>query len=216
MKRTTLLLVLAALGDQAWAQRRPAGAKPQREQQGAEQGAAAGNAGGAAPTGMVVAAPVDPKTYKIGVEDVLNIVVWKEPELSSTVNVRPDGMVTANLIGEVPVVGLTPDQLKDKLRVEFGKLVLNPVVQVIVRDVRSRKYYINGNVNRTGSFPLVVPTTVLEALTIAGGLAEFADKKNIVIMRGDKRLKFNYKDVIKGKNMAQNVYLENGDFIIVE
>ena len=83
-------------------------------------------------------------------------------------------------------------------------------------EVRSRKYYINGYVGRTGSFPLVVPTTVLEALTIAGGLSEYADKKNIVIMRGDKRFKFNFKDVIKGKNMSQNIYLENGDFIIVE
>jgi len=106
--------------------------------------------------------------------------------------------------------------LKEKLRVEFGKLVNSPIVQVIVREVRSRKYYINGYVGRTGSFPLVVPTTVLEALTIAGGLSEYADKKNIVIMRGDKRFKFNFKDVIKGKNMSQNIYLENGDFIIVE
>ena len=111
---------------------------------------------------------------------------------------------------------MTPDQLSEKLRAEFGKLVLNPIVQVVVREVRSRKYYINGNVSKTGAFPLVVPITVLEALTIAGGLNEWADKKNIIIMRGDKRLKFNYKDVIKGKNMSQNIFLENGDFVIVE
>lgn len=212
MSRTIIAVVAvaAACVPATFGQRRTPTPKPEQEQKGQPQ------IGGASPTGLVVAAPVDPKTFKIGVEDVLNIVVWKEPELSSTVNVRPDGMVTANLIGEVPVVGLTPDQLTEKLRVEFGKLVLNPVVQVIVREVRSRKFYINGNVNRTGLFPLVVPTTILEALTIAGGLAEFADKKNIIIMRGDKRLKFNYKDVIKGKNMSQNIYLENGDFIIVE
>ncbi len=168
------------------------------------------------PPGTVVAAPVDPKSYKIGAEDVLGIQVWKEPDLSSIVSVRPDGKITANLIGEVDVVGLTPDQLKDKLRADFAKLVNNPIVQVLVREVKSRKYYINGQVNRTGAFPLVVPTTVLEALTMAGGLSEYADKKGIIIMRGDKRLKFNYKDVIKGKNMSQNIYLENGDFIIVE
>ena len=207
MTRTILAVVVAVGIPAAFGQRPAPGAKPQPGQPPAD---------GTAPTGLVVAAPVDPKTYKIGVEDVLNIVVWKEPELSSMVNVRPDGMITANLIGEVPVVGLTPDQLKDKLRTEFGKLVLNPVVQVIVREVKSRKYYINGHVNRTGAFPLVVPITVLEALTMAGGLAEFADKKNIIIMRGDKRIKFNYKDVIKGKNMSQNIYMENGDFIIVE
>lgn len=166
--------------------------------------------------GPVVAAPVDPKTYKIGPEDVLLIDVWKEPDLSGLVQVRPDGRISPRLIPELEVAGLTPDVLAEKLRGEFGKMVLNPIVQVVVREVRSRKYYLNGNVSRSGAFPLVVPITVLEALTLAGGLSEWADKKNIIIMRGDKRFKFNYKDVIKGKNMSQNIYLENGDFVIVE
>jgi polysaccharide export outer membrane protein len=163
-----------------------------------------------------LAAPVDPKTYKIGAEDVLKVYVWREPELSGIVTVRPDGYVTIPLVGEVQVVGLTPLDLGDKLKGEYAKLVNNPVVGVEVMSVRSRKYYITGQVGRPGQFPLVVPVTVLEALTLAGGLNEFANKKDIVIMRGDKRLKFNWNDVIKGKKLEQNVYLENGDFVIVK
>jgi polysaccharide export outer membrane protein len=201
------LLILA--GTATTAQRRPGKQDPPEKKDQAVPETATGG-------GPVVAAPVDPKTFKIGPEDVLAIDVWKEPDLSGLVQVRPDGRISPRLIPEVEVAGLTPDQLSEKLRAEFGKLVLNPIVQVVVREVRSRKYYINGNVSKTGAFPLVVPITVLEALTIAGGLNEWADKKNIIIMRGDKRLKFNYKDVIKGKNMSQNIFLENGDFVIVE
>ena len=160
-------------------------------------------------------APVDPKTYKIGPEDVLQLIVWREADLGGTVGVRPDGMITVNLIGELQVNGLTPLELKEKLTHEYVKLVNNPVVTVHVLSVRSKKYYISGQVSRTGQFPLVVPITVLEALTMAGGPVEFANKKKIVIMRGDKRIYFNWKEVISGKNLQQNIYVENGDFIIV-
>jgi len=161
-------------------------------------------------------APVDPNAYKIGPEDVLAIIVWKEAELSSRVGVRPDGMITVNLIGEVQVNGLTPMELQARLKDEFGKIVINPIVQVQVLMVRSKKYYISGMVGRTGAFPLVVPTTVLEALTLAGGPTEFANKKKIVIMRGKERLFFNWDEVVKGKNLQQNIRLENGDFIHVK
>jgi polysaccharide export outer membrane protein len=161
-------------------------------------------------------APVDPKTYKIGAEDVLRITVWREPELSGTVGVRPDGMVTVNLVGEVQVNGLTPMELAARLKEEFGKLVNNPVVSVEVHQVKSKKYYVTGGVGRAGQYPLVVPTTVLEALTLAGGPSEWANKKRITILRGTKRFYFNWNDVIKGKNLQQNIYLENGDFIVVK
>jgi polysaccharide biosynthesis/export protein len=84
-----------------------------------------------------------------------------------------------------------------------------------VQSVQSKKYYLAGEVNRSGSFPLVVPTTVLEAINAAGGFKEFANKGKIAILRGDQRLKFNYNEVVKGKNLKQNIYLENGDHIIV-
>ena len=161
-------------------------------------------------------AAVDPKTYKVGPEDVLGIQVWKEGELSGSVVVRPDGMITVPLVGEIQVNNLTPREIEDRLKEQFAKVVNNPVVTVVVQTVRSKKYYIQGQVGRSGVFQLVVPITILEALTLAGGPSEFANKKNIVIMRGDKRIKFNWNDVIKGKNLSQNIYVENGDFIIVK
>lgn len=159
----------------------------------------------------------DPKSFKIGPEDVIDVRVWKEPELSGSFVVRPDGKITLNLVGEVAIAGLTPMEVQQKLTTEFGKVLNSPVVSVQMRAIRSSKYYITGNVNRTGMFPLVVKTTVLEAITLAGGLGEWANKKNIIILRGGKdRIKFNYSDVIKGKKVEQNIDLQNGDFIIVE
>jgi len=162
-----------------------------------------------------VAAPVDPKTYKIGPEDVLLIRVWREPELSGAVAVRPDGMVTVPLVGDIQVNGLSPEGLGARLKDEFARFVNNPIVQVYVQSVRSKKYYVSGQIARTGEFPLIVPTTVLEALAKAGNFTDFANRKKIVVIRGDKRFIFNYNDVIKGKKTEQNIYLENGDFIIV-
>ncbi len=161
------------------------------------------------------AAPVDPKTYKIGPEDQLSIRVWREPEVSGAVIVRPDGRISMPLIGEVEAGGRTPEQLREALIEKFSEFLTRPEVLVQVTAVRSKKYYITGQVNRTGAFPLVVPTTVLEALSGAGGFQQWANKKKIVILRGDERLKFNYNDVIKGKDLDQNILLENGDHIIV-
>jgi len=158
----------------------------------------------------------DPKTFKIGPEDVIGVQVWKEPELSGAFVVRPDGKITLNLVGEVDIAGLTPMEVQQKLTAEFGKVLNTPVVSVSMRAIRSSKYYITGNVSKTGMFPLVVKTTVLEAITLAGGLGEWANKKKIVILRGKERLFFNYNEVIKGKKLEQNIDLQNGDFIIVE
>lgn len=166
--------------------------------------------------GEVTGALADPKSFKIGAEDVIGVRVWKEPELSGDFVVRPDGKITLNLVGEVEVAGLTPMEVQQKLTGEFGKVLNNPVVSVQMRAIRSSKYYITGNVGRTGMFPLVVKTTVLEALTLAGGLGEWANKKKIVILRGKERLFFNYNEVIKGKKLEQNIEVQNGDFIIVD
>ncbi|MEP7364613.1 MAG: polysaccharide biosynthesis/export family protein [Acidobacteriota bacterium] len=164
----------------------------------------------------VTGALADPKTFKIGAEDVIAVNVWKEPELSGQFVVRPDGKITLNLVGEVDIAGLTPMEVQQRLTTEFGKVLNTPVVSVQMRTIRSSKYYITGNANRTGMFPLVVKTTVLEALTLAGGLGEWANKKKIVILRGKERLFFNYNQVIKGKKLEQNIEVQNGDFIIVE
>lgn len=162
------------------------------------------------------AAPVDPSTYRIGPEDVLQIRVWRENELSGQFVVRPDGRITLPLAGELTVNELTPAEVQQKVADLYGKFVNKPEVSVSLARVGSKKYYLVGMVLRTGTFPLVVPTTVLEAINSAGGFQEFANKKKIVILRGNERLKFNYEEVIKGKNMAQNIQIQNGDHIIVQ
>lgn len=159
-------------------------------------------------------APVDPKTYKIGVEDVLNIRVWREAELSGNVVVRPDGRITLPLAGEIEAVGLTPELLAARIAEALSKFLTKPEVIVSVASVRSKRYYISGNVLRSGPVPLVTPTTVLQALSSAG-MGQWAKRNKIVIMRGTERIKFNYNEVIKGKKLEQNIFLQDGDHIFV-
>jgi polysaccharide biosynthesis/export protein len=160
-------------------------------------------------------APVDPKSYKIGPEDVILVRVWREAELTGLYLVRPDGKITMPLIGDILASGLTPENLATQITEGLGKIMVKPDVTVSVQQVNSKKYYITGEVNKTGQFPLVLPVTILEALSQAGGLREFGNGKKIVILRGAERLKFNYNEVIKGKNLQQNIMLQNGDHIIV-
>jgi polysaccharide biosynthesis/export protein len=161
-------------------------------------------------------APVDPRTYVIGAEDILVVRVWREPELSGPVGVRPDGKFTLPLVGEIQAAGQTPLEVSAALHEALLEYMKQPRVDVQVQTVNSRKYYITGQVNRSGAFPLVVPTTVMQALTQAGGFQEFANKKKVLILRGDERLTFNYNDFVKGKNHEQNITLKPGDHIVVE
>ena len=167
------------------------------------------------PSGEMPAAPVDPKSYLIGPEDIIEVRVWREPEVSAVVQVRPDGKIALPLINDVEAAGLTPEKLKENLVQALSKYYNKPEVFVVIRAVQSKKYHIVGEVNRTGTFPLVVPITILEALTNAGGFREFANPKKVTILRNGKILKFNYSDVIKGKNMEQNIPIEHGDYIVV-
>jgi polysaccharide export outer membrane protein len=162
-----------------------------------------------------VGAAVDPNKYLIGPEDILFIKVWRENDFTLPVAVRPDGKITMPLIGEIQAADKTPMQLTKTLTELLTKYINNPDVTVFVTDVRSKKYFIIGEVNRAGPFPLVTPTTVLEALGNAGGFREFANTKKIKILRGDKVFNFNYNDVTRAKHLEQNIYLENGDKIIV-
>lgn len=167
---------------------------------------------GAAPEKV---APIDPKTYVIGPEDVLMIRVWREPELSGQIPVRPDGKISIQLVGEVQASGLTPEQLTNSIAEGLAKYMTRPEVSVSVVSVLSKKYYISGEVQRPGAYPLLVPTTVLQALVNAGGFRDFANTKKITILRGTKRFNFNYKEVLKGKKQEQNILIENGDQIII-
>jgi polysaccharide biosynthesis/export protein len=168
------------------------------------------------PTAHAAGAPtLDTKTYIIGAEDVLYIKVWNEPQLTSAYTVRPDGRISMPLIGEVQAATLTPVALGAAITKSLSEFINHPDVSVSIQQVNSKKYFIMGEVQRTGSFPLVVPTTVMEALVNAGGFKDFAKKKDIVIIRGSQRFKFNYNDVYKGKKREQDIQLEAGDQIIV-
>jgi len=162
-----------------------------------------------------VSAAVDPHKYEIGAEDVLFIKVWREPDFTFAVSVRPDGKITIPLIGEVTAAGVTPSDLTKNLTTLLAGYINHPDVSVFVTEVRSKKYYIDGEVNRPGSFPLVTRTTVLEALSHAGGFRDFANTKKIRILRGDKVYYFNFNEVTKGKHLDKNIPVENGDHIIV-
>lgn len=171
------------------------------------------------PLSKALAAQPTPAEYVIGEQDVLSVVVWKERELSATVVVRPDGNITLPLINEIKVVGLTPTQLQALLTEKFKPFLNIPQVTVEVVQINSRKAYLIGEVGRTGTFPLNSSTTVLQIIAQAGGLRDFAKRKDIYILRNQNgkqvRYRFNYDEVIRGKNTQQNIVLQPGDMVVV-
>ncbi|MFI5073021.1 MAG: polysaccharide biosynthesis/export family protein [Terriglobales bacterium] len=163
---------------------------------------------------------VDGKTYVIGENDVLEIDVWKEKEISRTVPVRPDGQISLPLVGEVQASGLTPMQLQDDLTHRLKAYIENPEVTVIVNDPRSHQFNVVGEVMRPGSYPLSQAMTVLDAIAQAGGFKDFAKETKVYVLRpmpgGIRvRIPFNYKQVIKGRDLQENVALKPGDTIVV-
>ena len=165
-------------------------------------------------------APVTlPTDYVIGVEDVLNVVFWREKDLSAEVVVRPDGKISLPMLNDVPAVGLTPEQLAANVAKAATKYVRDPGATVIVKEVRSRKVYVIGQVTKPGAFVLGSEMNVLQAIAQAGGFLEDAKKGDIVIVRiengAEKRFKFDYNEVVRGKNTQQNIKLLSGDTILV-
>jgi polysaccharide export outer membrane protein len=162
---------------------------------------------------------IPPPDYVIGAEDVLEVIVWREKDLSAEVMVRPDGLVSLPLLNDVQAGGLTPEQFRLRVTTAVGKFVEAPSVTVIVKTINSRKVFVMGEVVKPGTYPLTAPTTVLQLLGAAGGPTAFADSKDISIVRtiGEKtvRLPFNYKEVARGRKMEQNVMLRPGDTVII-
>ena len=160
-----------------------------------------------------------PPEYVIGPEDILGINFWREAEMTGDVTVRPDGRVTLPLLGEINAAGLTPDALRQRITEAANKLFEDPSVTVTVRQINSRKVYITGNVTTPGAHALTGERTVLQVIALAGGLTEFADRKNISVVRieGGKQqiFKVNYNEVSKGKHLEQNIVLKPGDTIVV-
>jgi len=172
---------------------------------------------------QVVDAPVSKPhddSFVIGANDVLAINVWKEPDVSRSVPVRSDGKISLPLAGEVQAAGVTPLKLEQDIAGKLQNYISEPEVTVIVQQINSQKFNILGMVNRPGSYSLSNSSTVLDAVAVAGGFRDFAKQKSIYVLRQNpdgthSRVPFNYKDVVKGKNSAQNVKLQPNDTIVI-
>jgi polysaccharide biosynthesis/export protein len=163
--------------------------------------------------------PPDSDKYLIGPEDVLFIQVWKEDQLSQAVMVRADGKISLPLIDEIQAAGLTPLRLKEVLTQKFKQFVETPIVTVMVRDAKSFKVYIGGQVAKPGVYTLVEEITFLQLVPMAGGFTEWANQRKILLVRKEggkeKRITINYKKIISGEDLSNNVVLKPGDTIIV-
>lgn len=158
--------------------------------------------------------------YVIGRGDLLSVSVWKDVELSRTMPVRPDGRISLPLIGEIQAAGLTTPQLQQAILLRLNSYMSNPQVNVIVQEIRSRSFNVVGKVNKPGAFELTTPKTVLDAIAQAGGFQDFARVTKVYVLRHTTdghttTLPFNYRKVIKGKALDQNVVLQPGDTIVV-
>jgi len=159
-------------------------------------------------------------SFVIGNGDVLAISVWKQPDISRSLPVRSDGKISLPLIGEVQASGRTPLKLEEDITAKLEPFLRDPEVTIIVEQINSQKFNILGRVVRPGSYALTDPTTVLDAIAIAGGCREFAKQRAIYVLRigpagSESRIPFNYQEVIKGKNVSQNIKLKPHDTIVV-
>lgn len=174
----------------------------------------------AQPESRTNASMIDSKSYVIGENDVLEIDVWKEKEISRTIPVRPDGKISLPLVGEIQASGMTPMQLQNDLTKRLKEYIENPEVTVIVSDPRSHQFNVVGEVLRPGSYPLMQTMTVLDAIAQSGGFKDFAKETKIYVLRSMPdgarvRIRFNYKRVIQGRDLQENVVLKPGDTIVV-
>ena len=210
------LTILAGLGVGRWDLGVDVAAQAQAPTQGVQPAPAQTAKPAAAPTVTGIATPAD---YVVGIDDVLDVVFWRDKDMSATVTVRPDGKITLPLLNDVHAAGLTPEELRNRIDEVARKLVEEPTVNVAVKQINSRKVFITGEVGKQGAYPLLDTTTVLQMIALAGGLGEYADKENIRIVRTEngktQTFKFNYKQVSEGKNLAQNITLKPGDTIVV-
>jgi polysaccharide export outer membrane protein len=180
-----------------------------------------GCAGGAAAAQTEAAEkqPAAGNEYIIGIGDILSIQVWREPELSKNLTVRTDGRISMPLVGDVEVEGSSIQELTAFLTAEFSKVVTEPAVSVTLVENRSKRYYLVGQVQQPGEFPIDYPVTVLQAIARGGGFLEWAKKDKIAVIRRvggqEKRLDFNYDAFINGKKQEQDLLISPGDTIII-
>jgi polysaccharide biosynthesis/export protein len=205
VRKTFVLALVVGLAAGAWAQNADAKAK-----EGDKNSPPANNQ---EQSGQAVSA-----SYVIGPEDTLHISVWKEPDLTETLPVRSDGKISMPLLNDVQAAGLTPSQLAESITEKLKKYLSDPRVTVVVTGMNSQRVYVMGEVNHTGAMTLTPNMTVLQALASAG-FTQFANTKGIYVLRTENgkqvKLPFNYKQVIKGDSMDQNIALKPGDTIVV-
>jgi polysaccharide export outer membrane protein len=207
-------LAMMLLGANLWAQSAPA--NPSAAPAAGKENAAGASADAAAKP----PAKHSDDAYTIGPDDVLAINVWKEAEVSRVVPVRSDGKISLPLVGEVQAGGQTPKQLEQEIAKRLQNYISDPEVTVIVQDSKSQKINILGMVARPGAYLLTGNITILDAIAMAGGFKDFAKQKSVYVLRQEadgtqKRWPFNYKDVVKGKNLEQNIRLMPRDTLVV-
>ena len=160
-----------------------------------------------------------PDDYIIGTDDVLTILFWREKDMSGDVVVRPDGKITLPLINDIVAAGLTTEQLREKLIAEATRYIEDPSATVVLKQLNSRKVFITGEIQKPGPYVLTAPTTVLQLISMAGGMSEFAHRKEIFVMRteGGKQVTFpfDYTSVVKRSKLQQNIVLKPGDTVVV-
>jgi len=169
-------------------------------------------------TASPAAAPAD-DSYKIGDQDVLKIDVWKEPDITRQVTVRPDGKISLPLLDDIQATGYTPLELAKIIREGLKKFINEPEVTVTVTEINSRRIYVTGEVMHAGAMTLLPNMTVLQALSSSGGFTQFANTKKIYILRMENgkqmRIPVNYRDVVSGRKPEENILLQAGDTIVV-
>lgn len=160
-----------------------------------------------------------PPGYVIGTEDILSVVFWRDKEFSADVVVRPDGKISLPVLNDLQAAGFTPEQLSAAIEQAARKYILSADATVIVKEIRSRKVFVVGEVAKPGAVPLTSEMDVLQLIAEVGGLLEHANKGDVVIVRKEhgreRRFKFNYKEVVKGKKTEQNILLQPGDTVLV-
>jgi polysaccharide export outer membrane protein len=161
----------------------------------------------------------DENYYKIGPGDILEISVWKDESLSRQVVVPPDGIISFPLIGDINVQGMNVTNIRKTVTQKLQEYVQDAVVTVMIMEIKSMNAYVIGKVNKPGAFSILLDTSVMQMLSMAGGLNPFAAEKDIHILRrvnnDTVKIPFNYKEVLKGENLKQNIILQRGDVIVV-
>lgn len=205
----SLLSAFVFLSSLFWAQTKPGNAA-----------VGAGNGSAATSGNKTASAMPHDDSFVIGNDDVLSINVWKEPDISRSIPVRSDGKISLPLAGEVQAAGLTPLKLEQEIANKLQSYISQPEVTVMVQQINSEKFNVLGQVAHPGTFVLSNSPTVLDAIALAGGFRDFAKQKAIYILRqnadgSQNRIPFNYKQVVKGENPAQNIKLQARDTVVI-